>query len=152
MCKLQFGISYDQFALVDLLFVVYKNSYGLYHVMSYKVCLISHRIWTRIYRIWNQIQFQFHLVWFWFCFDLVSNLKLKRNMIINTVLEIRIHKIYFQLVLFFCESVSKLKSESGMNPGKPNSHILEKPKQMAQTNSQIRETETRFMKPHRNCD
>ncbi len=38
------------------------------------------------------------------------------------------------------------------NLDKSNNHILEKPKQTAKTNSQIPETETRFIKPHRNCD
>ncbi len=38
------------------------------------------------------------------------------------------------------------------NLGRSNSHFLEKPKQTVKTNSQVRETETRFMKPRRNCD
>ncbi len=52
---------------------------------------------------------------------------------------------------FFCEPVSKLKAESGSNLDQSNSHLLEKPKQTAKTNNQIWETETRFMKSHRNC-
>ncbi len=54
--------------------------------------------------------------------------------------------------LFFCESVSKLKPESVLNPNKSNSYVLEKPKQTVKTNSQIRETKTRFLKPHGNRD
>ncbi len=39
------------------------------------------------------------------------------------------------------------KLESGSNQDKLNYHVLEKPKQTAKTNNQIRETETTFMKP-----
>ncbi len=85
----------------------------------FKVCSTNHRIWSQIYRNRNQIQF--HLVWFQFCFDLVSNLKLKRNVFVNAVSEIRIYRIYFRLVSFFCESISKLKPDSGWNPNKSNS-------------------------------
>ncbi len=88
----------------------------------------------------------------WFCFDSVLNLKLKINVFVNAVLEIRIHRIHFRLVLFFCESFSKLKPESRSNPDKSNSHVLQKPKQTAKTKSQIRGTETRFVKPRRNHD
>ncbi len=115
-----------------------------------KVCSISHRIWSQIYRIQNQIRFQFQLVWFQFCFAFVSNLKLKRNMFVNAVSKIRIHRIYSRLVSFFCESIWKPKPESGLNPDKSNTYVLEKPKQTVKTNSRIRETKTRFMKPQRN--
>ncbi len=93
---------------------------------GHEVCSISHRIWSQIYRIWNQ--FQFRLVCFQFCFDLGSNLKLKRNVFVDAVSEIRIHRIYFRLVSFFCESVSQLKSKSGSNADKLNTHVLKKPK------------------------
>ncbi len=73
-------------------------------------------------------------------------------MFVNAVLEIQIHRIHLRLVSFFCEFVLKLKPESGSNPDKSNSHILEKPKQTAKTNSQIWEMETRFMKPQENRD
>ncbi len=59
---------------------------------------------------------------------LVLNVKLKRNMFVNAVQEIRIHRTHFRPVSFFCESVSKLKPEYGSNPNKSNSHVLEKPK------------------------
>ncbi len=38
------------------------------------------------------------------------------------------------------------------NPDKSNSHVLEKPKQIAKMNSQIWETKIRFVKLHRNHD
>ncbi len=103
-----------------------------------KVYSISHWIWCQIYRIQNQIWFQFH-------FDLVSNLKLKRNVFFNAVSEIRIHRIYFRLVSFFCESVLKLKPESGLNLDKSHCYLS-----FRETKTNCQKTKNRFMKPHRN--
>ncbi len=72
-------------------------------------------------------------------------------MSVHAVLEIQSTESTRQ-VSFVCESISKPKPESGSNPDKWSSRVLEKPKQTAETNSQIRETKTRVIKPHKDHD